>query len=261
VFSFKLDKSLAHRAAATTETAAAQFVSPRMGASSFVPAPVLEQFDCSSSEMSAPGEELSPQSHRHHHHHRHGSFFPLAESGLATASTSFAGLMHPTWVPQDGDDRARPLTYEPSLDDPVFKTGKHRTVMTLPGFKCSIVPFIRPSILRDELNEQFRQQHREVHDAGVTLSKLRKAKAKILAIVTAGHHELSSAAISFCLIDRLLRTGMIDKPAFKTVAAVCLYLAIKFNEPVSPASLRHLRESISKTFDIPAVYVVTHEFQ
>jgi len=79
-------------------------------------------------------------------------------------STSFAHLLQPRWLQHEHG----PTEHEPSLDGPEYKTGKHGTVLALPGFRSSIVPFIRPRDLKGELNEQFRQRHRAIHDAGIT---------------------------------------------------------------------------------------------
>lgn len=50
-----------------------------------------------------------------------------------------------------------PQVYDPLfVDDPGLTTGKHRTVMNLPSFKASIIPYVKASDLKSELNKQFR---------------------------------------------------------------------------------------------------------
>jgi hypothetical protein len=65
------------------------------------------------------------------------------------------------------------------LDDPDLKTGRHRTVITLPSYISSIIQYARPSQLKQELNEQFRQRHPDI-EAGLTLSKIRNLKTSMV---------------------------------------------------------------------------------
>jgi hypothetical protein len=82
------------------------------------------------------------------------------------------------------------------VDDPGLTTGKHRTVMNLPGFKASIIPFAKASDLKSELNKQFRcassilsfPSAHSLHDSNkhpqlssdLTLTKIRALKRRML---------------------------------------------------------------------------------
>jgi hypothetical protein len=72
--------------------------------------------------------------------------------------------------------------YDPrSLDDPELRTGKRRTVLSLPSMMSSTIQFSKASDLKRELNEQFHQTHPQL-DRSMTLSKIRSLKARLLEI-------------------------------------------------------------------------------
>ena len=52
-------------------------------------------------------------------------------------------------------------------------------------FQESIIPYVRPGVIKDELNELFRQKHPWV-PTGVTLHKIRKLKKALVLISVAG---------------------------------------------------------------------------
>ncbi|CAK0841919.1 unnamed protein product [Prorocentrum cordatum] len=50
--------------------------------------------------------------------------------------------------------------YDPGfLDDQRLRQGKHHTVLRLEGYQVSVIPFVRPRRLKEELNDQFRSAH------------------------------------------------------------------------------------------------------
>lgn len=103
-----------------------------------------------------------------------------------------------------------PSIYNPvDLDDPELKTGKHRTVISLPCYMGSMIQFTRPSELRNELNDQFKQKHPDI-DPSITLSKLRNLKASLLEIALAEDVELSSLAKCYVFFEKLvLKVGVL----------------------------------------------------
>ncbi|KAJ3216327.1 hypothetical protein HDU67_009678 [Dinochytrium kinnereticum] len=89
------------------------------------------------------------------------------------------------------------------LDDPELKTGKHKTIITLPCFVASIIQYSRAADIKRELNEHFRETHPTV-DPTLTLSQIRSLKAKMLDISMQANLELSTVASSYVLFEKLV---------------------------------------------------------
>lgn len=121
--------------------------------------------------------------------------------------------------------------YHPDfLDDPELRTGKHRTLMNLPFSLGSIIHYVRPSELKRELNEQFREAHPDL-DPTMTLSKLRKLKQDLIKIATSPLKlELCTVAYAIVYLEKLVLKNRVNKSNRKEVAAACLLLACKINE-------------------------------
>ena len=64
----------------------------------------------------------------------------------------------------------------------------------------------------------------------VTLSKLRSLKTQMVEIVRLLDLELSTAAIAHVYLEKLILLNLVRKHSRKVTAAVCLLLAVKFNE-------------------------------
>lgn len=157
---------------------------------------------------------------------------------------------------QEVDDE---LEYDPYfLDDPSLTTGKHRTVMNLPCFKESIIPYVRPGVIKDELNELFRQKHPWV-PSGVTLHKIRKLKKALVVISVAGGLEISTVAIAYTLLEKLILKGLVTKPLIRLYGAVCLVLAAKSNDPIG-GELKPTMEAIEKQLHVEKKEVLEYEF-
>ncbi|KAI8850309.1 hypothetical protein BC829DRAFT_389744 [Chytridium lagenaria] len=108
------------------------------------------------------------------------------------------------------------------LDDPELKTGKHKTVITLPCFVASIIQYSRAADIKRELNEHFRETHPTV-DSTLTLSQIRSLKAKLLEVSSQANLELSTVASSYVFFEKLVLKYL--------CTAVCLLLASKVNDP------------------------------
>ncbi|RHZ81166.1 hypothetical protein Glove_123g39 [Diversispora epigaea] len=166
--------------------------------------------------------------------------------------------------------------YDPTyLDDPKLKTekqstvdsqdlkggSKHRTVLSLSGFMGSLMHHnTRPSDLKRESNAIFRQAHPEV-DPSLTLSQIRKIKAKLL---TASRYEdldleLSTVAKAYAYFEKLTLKGSVTKYNRRLIGATCLLLASKVNEPMG-MSYSPLLESLHKHLELTTKEITEQEF-
>jgi len=147
--------------------------------------------------------------------------------------------------------------YDPYfLDDPALQSGKERMVMNLPGLVASVLPYVRPRALKAQLNEQWAIKHQWV-SRGLTLSKIRAAKASLLEWVLEANCEVSTAALAHVYFERLVLRRVVNKANRKLVAAVSLSLAAKWNEP---ESLGTLLAAVERHYSIPRATVFRSEF-
>ncbi|KAF2075287.1 hypothetical protein CYY_003416 [Polysphondylium violaceum] len=206
-----------------------------------------------SSGMNIDGEIL-------HHHKEHKK--------NRSDEVSYAHLINSTHqqlqnlVGDEVDMNGIPLKYNPGfLDNSDLKTGKHRTVIYLPSYKISIFPFIKKGAIKEELNEQFRQKHQWITQPSMTLSKIRKMKRKLKKISILSGFEVSTLALSYVLLEKLIIKNMISKPNFRLYGAACLLLAAKFNDTKAfDRELSDFFEAVEKKFSISKKDLIHAEF-
>ncbi|KAF9163345.1 CDK5 and ABL1 enzyme substrate 1 [Actinomortierella ambigua] len=199
------------------------------------------------------------------------------EALIKKKANSFAYLMSQSHALSP--DPQEPSDYDPYfLDDPELKTGKNRTVISLACYMGSVIQYTRPSDLKRELNEHFRNQHPNI-DPSITLSKIRKVKADLLAISEDLDLEISTVALSYAYFEKLIlkgcdldsdtcerptesRQSLVTKENRKLVACVCLLLAYKVNEPKRPSGeFSVLMKAMYKYMYVSAKDIKDHEFQ
>jgi hypothetical protein len=187
-----------------------------------------------------------------------GSAADVSATALATAPTgkhkkkadltrSIAPLLQPSLLKPPpltagGDDQADvPPVYSATyLDDPALATGKHRVVMQLCGLTTTVLPYVRPKRLKAELNTAFARRHPWL---AIKLTQLRKVKKLMLNVMSLADLELSTLALAYVYLDKLLlRKFCANKAALLLAGAGALTLATKFNDTVGmdKASYRKL---------------------
>merc|ERR1719329_1553599 len=129
--------------------------------------------------------------------------------------------------------------YDPNfLDDLPQRRGKHHTVMRLEAYQVSVIPFLRPQRLKEELNDQFRLNHPNIHPS-VTLSKLRNLQKDLLGILKQlPVLDVSTVAIAWAYFEILVLADRVRKGNRKLIAGACLILAYKFHQATSDDTIR-----------------------
>ncbi|CCI43952.1 unnamed protein product [Albugo candida] len=182
-------------------------------------------------------------------------------------------LLHATWSKCDQDRDAQDThpvgtCYIPNyLDDPEFRQGRHRHVVR--GDKIigpvisSILLFVKPDELKEELNRKFREKHTWL-TTDLSLSKIRNLKRETLLICQRLDLEVATAALACVLFEKLILDHCVTKANRKLYMSVCLVLAAKFNEPQAGRKLksiiRHLLIEIDRLHSIPSREVLMKEF-
>lgn len=180
----------------------------------------------------------------------------LNPSDVAAADRDAA--LHPSQV--DTNDAYDPFF----LDDPNIKSGKHRVVLNLPGFMSSLISYVRPKALKQELNETFAVRHEEWIHPRMSLSKIRKCKQLLLDIGVELDLEISTVAVSYIYFEKLVLINEVDKPNRKLMAAVCLLLAVKWTEGNTPTNQKSAMQALfvacEKTLGPSKSLILKHEF-
>uniref|UniRef100_A0A0G4HMW8 Cyclin N-terminal domain-containing protein n=1 Tax=Chromera velia CCMP2878 TaxID=1169474 RepID=A0A0G4HMW8_9ALVE len=138
--------------------------------------------------------------------------------------------------------------YDPYyLDDPTLKQGRHQSLMRFSSYHISILPFVKPRRLKEELNDRFRQTHPWL-DRSITLSKLRNLKSDVFAVVDVFPDKIDActAACAWVYFERLVLKKCVTKTNRKLLAGACLFLSYKFNQAPKdfPFALQHISEAL-----------------
>ncbi|KAI9921574.1 hypothetical protein PsorP6_001361 [Peronosclerospora sorghi] len=189
--------------------------------------------------------------------------------------TSYFRLLHATWSPCDADrDRedAHPdrVPYSSNfLDDPEFRQGRHRHVVrgdkNLGPIVSSILLFVKPHDLKDELNQKFQEKHAWwLQDPTLSLSKLRHLKREAIMCSQRLNLEVATVALACVFFEKLVLQHYVSKVNRKLYMAVCFLLAVKFNEPCASDErkrvIRRLLDDIDRVHALSSRDVLTAEF-
>jgi len=188
---------------------------------------------------------------------------------------SYYRLLHATWCPcsreRDSED-AHPEPAPPYLanylDDPEFRQGRHRHVVrgdkNIGPVVSSILLFVKPNELKEELNKKFQEKHPWLADTGLSLSKIRNLKREALESCQRADLEVATGAIACLLFEKLVLSRYVTRANRKLYMSVCLLLAAKFNEPKGAVAMksviRKVLADIDQVHSIPAREVLQAEF-
>ncbi|KAJ3328256.1 hypothetical protein HDU91_004155 [Kappamyces sp. JEL0680] len=151
------------------------------------------------------------------------------------------------------------LPYDPYyLDHPDLKTGKNKTVITLPCFLGSIIQPITASEIKKEINQHFKEAHPDL-DSTLTLSQIRSLKRIMCKAGMVNNLEASSIAFAYVYLEKLILKNFVSKSNKKLIASICLLLAVKVNDS-KDTSYPDLVDTLERELEVPRKELFANEF-
>ncbi|XP_050400540.1 CDK5 and ABL1 enzyme substrate 1 isoform X4 [Patella vulgata] len=169
----------------------------------------------------------------------------LSESGVLSDN-------HPlSHVPEEGED-----SYDPNiLDDPDLQFDS--TKKTIQSQMSSVISSLKPSYVKKELNEKFRDRFPNIQ---LTLTKLRSLKKELLNIAyTKCGVDLWTIAQAYVFFEKIILKHLVNKTNRKLSAAACMFLSAKMNDVKGP-EIEKLLETLEDDFRLHRKEMMSFEF-
>ena len=181
--------------------------------------------------------------------HEHRDVLPLPMSPVATECV-LGPVIGKSLLHLEG-------VYNPNVfDDPELQSGKYRKVITMPSYRLSVLEYARPSHIKRDLNDQFRERFPHVQ---LTLSKLRAIKKCLLKISLKCSLDLLVVALAYVYFEKFVWKLKVNKANRKISAGCCLLLAAKMLD-LKRVDIRPLMDGITDGLHISHRDLLQFEF-